>query len=323
MNITTTDWHGLRAYVLESERLRAVVLPTMGAKFASLVDKHTQREWLLQPASLPPQREIPYGTPFDRFEIYGWDEMFPTLHDGNYPEDGPYLNAFLPDHGEVWPLAWLRETSGFDKLALSVNGRVLPYRLVRTVAFDGPDALRLHYTVTNTGAKDFIYLWAPHPLFAVDAQTEIVLPSSVEQVVNVHAMAPWGAHGLRYAWPNARTLDGRTWDLRRVGPTTLRDCRKFYVPPEQSVDWAGLRQSDCGAWLRLEWDSSALPYLGIWIDEGIWATAPTVTLEPTNGFYDSLTMASDNHRIQRLSAGETRFWDVTVRLNNGSAPIEK
>lgn len=323
MTMTTIDWHGLRACVLENERLRAVVLPTIGAKIASIFDKQAQHEWLIQPTSLPPQPEIPYGTPFDKFEIYGWDEMFPTIIAGSYPEEGPYQDAFLPDHGEVWPLTWRRETSAFDALTLSVNGRALPYRLVRTLSFDGLDALRLHYTVTNTGAKDLIALWAAHPMFAVDAQTEIVLPSSVQQVYNVHAMAPWGEHGLLYEWPNARTPDGRTWDLRRIGPPTLRDCRKFYVPPEQPVGWAGLRQIDSGAWLRLEWDGDVLPYLGIWVDEGIWAASSTVALEPTDGFYDSLTTAYDHKRILRLRSGDTRFWDVTLRLNSGSAPIDR
>ncbi len=321
MTLTATDWHGFHAYTLENDQLRVVILPTLGAKVASIFDRKAEREWLVQPLS--PQHEIPYGTAFDKFEMYAWDEMFPTIIAGEYPAEGPYKGAFLPDHGEVWPLPWLRESSASDALALSVNGRALPYRLVRTASLDGPDGLRLHYTVTNTGAKAFSYLWAAHPLFAVDSATEIVLPPSVVEVYNVHAMAPWGDHGRRYDWPRAQTDDGKTWDLRRVGPVTLKDCRKVYVPPEQPIDWAGLRQTDSGAWLRLEWNSSALPYLGLWIDEGIYATAPAVALEPTNGFYDGLATAYENGRTQQLKPGETRFWDVIVRLNNGSAPIEK
>jgi hypothetical protein len=85
--------------------------------------------------------------------------------------------------------------------------------------------------------------------------------------------------------------------LRRVGSPALKTCRKFYVPPELSVSWAGFRQLDSSAWLRMDWDAGKLPYLGLWIDEGSYATVSAVALEPTNAFYDGVTIAYKNNRI--------------------------
>src|SRR5574341_1235739 len=112
-------------------------------------------------------------------------------------------------------------------------------------------------------------------------------------------------HGTRHAFPYPKTKDGKSWDLRRIGPASLKDCRKFNIPPELAVSWCGLRQIDSGAWLRMDWDTRNLPYLGIWIDEGTYATVPTVALEPSHGFYDALTRAYNNKRIASLPAGET------------------
>ena len=140
-------------------------------------------------------------------------------------------------------------------------------------------------------------------------------------MVNVHDVPPWGAHGRRYAFPHPQTRDGKAWDLRRVGPAELDDCRKFFVPPEVQVNWAGLRQDDNGSWLKLSWDAAQLPYLGLWIDEGNYATVSTAALEPMNGYYDSLATAYNNDKVSSLAAGETAQWIVTVQLNDGTLPI--
>jgi galactose mutarotase-like enzyme len=319
MSLTAIEWNGFPAYAIESDQLRVVTLPTMGAKLVSIYDKQAQREWLTQPKA--PQHEIPYGTIFDKFEMYAWDEMFPTIHVVDYPEDGPYKGVPLPDHGEVWPIAWTREGNAADELTLGVDGRVLPYHLTRTASVAGQDAVRLSYSATNTGSAPFACLYAAHPLFAVDDQTQIILPHNVKEVYNVALWPAWGERGRRYAWPNAQTDNGKVWDLRHIGPTSLKDGRKVYVSPEQRIDWAGLRQSDSGAWMRLEWDGDKLPYLGLWIDEGIYVRA--AALEPTDGFYDEPVTALANGKIRHLQPGDTRTWDITIRVNSGSAPIEK
>ncbi len=60
MDITTAaaTWHGLDAWVLESADVRVVVVPQLGAKIVSLLDKRNGVEWLAGPGdrSLAPHR---------------------------------------------------------------------------------------------------------------------------------------------------------------------------------------------------------------------------------------------------------------------------
>lgn len=314
MQPTVSRWYDLNAYTLESDALRVVIVPERGAKIASLVDKRLGHEWLIQPTR-PPAPEIPYAASYVEYDINAWDEMFPTIVSDSYAPAGAYHGAALPDHGEVWPLPWEAAVSE-GGLHTSVSGRALPYRLERTARLETATRLRLDYRVTSLAEEALYLLWSPHALFAADEQTEIMLPAEVTSLYTAHDVPPWGAHGTRHAFPHPQTSDGKTWDLRRVGPPALRDCRKFYVPPELSVDHAGLRQRDTGAWLRLSWDAAALPYLGIWIDEGLYVTVTTIGLSPSNAFYDNVNRAIALGRVAPLGAGETRAWSLAVELGS-------
>jgi galactose mutarotase-like enzyme len=312
MSLTTSRWYDFDAYTLESDVLRVVFVPARGAKIASIYDKRVGREWLIQPTR-PPARDIPYDADYSQFDMNAWDEMFPTIYADRYPVPGKYKDAFLPDHGEVWQRDWASGAAG-ESLALSIEGQALPYTLTRTTSLLAPDTLLLNYRLSNHAQETLHYLWAAHPLYAVDAQTEIVLPPSVTTLYNVHDAPPWGAHGSLFDYPHPHTTDGKAWDLRRVGAASLKSCRKFYVLPDQPVSWAELRQSDSGASLRMEWDARLLPYLGLWIDEGTYATVPTVALEPTNAFYDGATLAYGQGRIATLAVGATADWWVRLKV---------
>jgi hypothetical protein len=229
MPLVTSQWYGFDANTLESDVLRVVIVPARGAKIASIYDKRIGREWLIQPTH-PPARDIPYDADYSRFDMNGWDEMFPTIHTDRYPVPGRYKGTFLPDHGEVWHRTWASKVEG-ESLTLSIDGKALPYTLMRTASLPASDTLLLNYHLVNHADEALHYLWTAHPLFAVDAQTEIVLPPVVTMLYNVHDAPPWGAHGSLYAFPHPRTTDGKVWDLRHVGAASLKSCRKFYVPP--------------------------------------------------------------------------------------------
>ena len=99
--MNTGDWHGFTGYVLENNALRVVIVPALGAKIVSLVDKVAGHEWLAPPTN--PVRARDYGDSFIAHDLAGWDEMFPTIVACPSPHDPAVM---LPDHGEVWALAW-------------------------------------------------------------------------------------------------------------------------------------------------------------------------------------------------------------------------
>lgn len=307
--ILETTWHNFPAITLESKDVRVVIVPDLGAKIVSLFDKTHRREWLVPP--MRPLKQSAYGADFVSQDMSGWDEMLPTIVACDWE------GIHLPDHGEVWSIPWqLESTDG--AVILSVAGVAMSYRFTRSAALITPNCLELRYSLANTGQTAFPYLWAAHPQFAADAYTtRIVLPPEVTRVVNVIDGDPvWGKAGEICDWPEAASTDGQTWHLDRVRPVGNRSCRKFYVPSEQAVAWAALVDEKLGCRLRLDWSPSAVPYLGLWVDEGMYNSAPVAALEPSNGYYDSLERAVHNQKVSVLDSGKNVTWTLRVNLEH-------
>lgn len=312
-----TTWQGLPALQLESEALRAVVVPEVGAKLVSLFDRRTGTEWLVAPGEKP-LRPVPYGAPFVDQDMSGWDEMFPTITTCHYPAPGAHQGVLLPDHGEVWALPWSVVLSSPEQLALAVEGRALPYRLSRTLTFTASDTLQLAYELTNTGSDSLAYLWAAHPQFDCGDGLEVLLPAHVRRVVNsLPAEWGWDQPGTEYGWPEATGPNGGPVRIDEVGPPTLQRARKFFVPPDAAIDGVTLKRRPSGVWLRMGWASGELPYFGLWVDEGALSHTSVVAPEPMTGYYDSLDVAWRNGRVSTIAPGLTQSWTLTIQVGGG------
>jgi galactose mutarotase-like enzyme len=312
-----TTWHGMRAWTLESEYLRTVVVPEMGAKLVSLFDKRNQLEWLVDPGSRP-FKLVPYGAAFENQDMSGWDEMFPTIVACAYPGDGEKFGVPLPDHGEVWAMPWEHEPATPGELKVSVVGKALPYRLTRTLSYSEATTLKMQYELNNLGQKRIAYIWAAHPQFTCGDQAEIKLPPKVTEVCNtIPADWGWGEPETRFGWPQALSIDGNIVRIDRTGPASLGQARKFFVLPETPVGSVGLVRHPSGDWLRLDWDPAEVPYLGIWVDEGALNHTTVTALEPTTGFYDSLAVAWEKKEVTVLETGATHTWALAVRVGTG------
>jgi galactose mutarotase-like enzyme len=321
ITLVQTTWHGLSAWALESECLRVVVVPEMGAKLVSLLDKRNQLEWLVDPDGRP-FKQVPYGAAFVNQDMSGWDEMFPTIVACAYPGTGERYGTALPDHGEVWTLPWMLEPSNPNQLKLSVVGKALPYRLTRTLKYSAATTLKMFYELNNLSQERIAYIWAAHPQFTCGEQAEIMLPPQVTEVCNtIPADWGWGEPETRFGWPQAVSVEGNIVRINRTGPASLQQARKFFVLPETTVGWTGLVRQPASDWLRLDWNPAEVPYLGIWVDEGALNYASVVALEPTTGFYDSLAVAWKNKEVTILEPGAKHTWTLTVRIGTGEQPF--
>ncbi len=319
--IYQTVWHELSAWALENETLRTIVVPELGAKLVSLFDKRNQLEWLAGSGDRP-FRPVAYGATFTDQDMSGWDEMFPTITACAYPGDGDRHGIALPDHGEVWVLPWSLDKATDGRLTFSVEGQALPYRLTRTAELSDEGTLHLKYQMINRSAHCLPYLWAAHPQFICGREAEVIFPAHVNTVCNSLAESwGWGAPETRFDWPLASALDGTPVRLDRIGPPTRHQARKFFVPPDVQVDWAELRLQPSRAWLRLHWDAQRVPYLGLWVDEGVFNPESVVALEPMTGYYDTLTVAWGKQRVALAEPGETHEWALTVRVGTGEQPF--
>lgn len=313
IQLQLTTWHDQPAWALESDHLRVVTVPGMGAKIVSVTNKVAAHEWLLGPADRPFQ-PVAYGASFVEQDMSGWDEMYPTINACAYPGDGPHAGTALPDHGEVWALAWEVTQANAGALTMRVNGRALPYTLTRTLTMPQPDTLHMAYTVENTGTAPLTGLWAAHPQFAASAATEIRLPADINHMLVVQPLEDWGAAGSEVTWPIATTPAGAPYALHRVTTADAHKSRKLYTLPDQPVEWAMLVETNADHWLRMDWDAAQIPYLGVWVDEGHYNPALSIALEPATGFYDDLALAWQNQRVPVLAPGAKTNWALTVTV---------
>lgn len=321
VSLSPTSWYGHKAWALENDTIRTVVVPDLGAKLVSLLDKRTQREWLVGPGDRPLEK-VPYGASFVDQDMSGWDEMFPTIVACSYPAPGEKRGTPLPDHGEVWSLSWFNEQSRPDALRLSVEGKALRYRLTRTLTYSSADTLRMRYELQNLETESMPFMWAAHPQFQYGAEAQIRLPAQVKEVCNtLPAEWGWGEPETRFDWPEALRVGGRRVRIDQVGPASKNQARKFFVPPEISVGWAGLIQRPQGDWLRLDWDPRETPYLGLWVDEGKISHEAVAALEPMTGYYDSLAVAWEKQLVAMIEPGESRSWTLAVCLGTGGQPF--
>ncbi|HUE75220.1 MAG TPA: DUF5107 domain-containing protein, partial [Chloroflexota bacterium] len=126
----------LPALALESDAIRLVVLPTVSGKMISLVDHSTGREWLWRSPTrrLQPPR---YASNFADWDISGFDECFPGIEEGPYPEF-PWAGVEVPDHGEWWTLPWNSRVDD-GEIVLSLHGVRFPYQVEKRISFVAPD----------------------------------------------------------------------------------------------------------------------------------------------------------------------------------------
>jgi galactose mutarotase-like enzyme len=282
--------------------LGVAIAPRFGGKITSL--RAQGHEWLT-PAVPGALRQYPPGTAFAHADMSGWDEMLPTIiacEDPTRPES----EVALPDHGDLWDRPWEIVDRGPRELTLRATSSSLPLTLSRRVSIER-GAVCLDYQVHNGGLADVPYLWAAHPQFRCAPGTRVVLPNDVVSVVNAQQDA-LGDLGEVLDWP----LHGG-FDLGFVRDVGARDCRKVYAPPEQTVACASLVDG-AGRSLTLSWDGGAVPYLGIWIDEGRYSREPVCALEPCTGFFDSLSDAVRSGRCAVVAPGATRSWSLAVRF---------
>jgi hypothetical protein len=172
--------------------------------------------------------------------------------------------------------------------------------------------------LVNLGPEALYCLWAAHPQFACDPGTRIVIPDGVEEVINALPLdwgEEWGPAGTRNRWPAKIGLAGHAYIQDVVGSPALRRGRKFYIPPDTPVSRVGLVRPATGGSLWLEWDPVAVTCCGVWIDEGLLNARPSVAIEPTTGYYDTLNTAWANRRLAVVGPGVVASWEIVVQLN--------
>jgi galactose mutarotase-like enzyme len=292
-----TEVEGWDAWTGETEQLVVTIVPELGGKAVSLQNRKTGREWLWR--SDKPLGNEGYGTSFAAGDESGWDEMFPAIDAGAYPQ-APWQGRAIPDHGEVWSRAWEHQTTS-SALTCRIGGVLFPYVLEKTYTFPAADTLRTEYTVANLSGAPFSFLWAAHPLLQVREGMKLHVPNDLKEIeVSYSAVGRLGAFGSKQPWPLAHSsISGGLVDLSTVEPNAGRFAEKYYFTGRLGLGsgsgsgsgYAGISDPATGEALMFYFPADQVPYLAVWANYGGFSGNYHVALEPATGCMDELAHA--------------------------------
>lgn len=297
---------------LADDSVRLAVIPELGGKIVSLRSVRSGREWLWANPYLPLREPERGGSYVQRFDSGGWDEVLPTV-DPCKVEGTPWGGG-LTDHGEMWCRAWHVTEAGRDAVSLELDDPGLPVRVRRRISLGpGEGRVSIGYTLHNRGGEAVPFIWAAHPLMAIEPGMRIELPPGMR----VGCVAKIGAAPVRsgetFDWPYAGGFDFSHVPGRDAGFAV-----KLFTGA-MGGHGITLVSPDGSESLRFRVTSGLDPRIGLWLNYGGWSGAGTVNyfnagIEPTTTPGDRLDAAIRDRTAAMLDGGAERRWTLTVEL---------
>ncbi len=262
---------------------------------------------------------------FDEGDASGWDECLPSVAACQVETAAGIAN--IPDHGDLWRVDWQKhgpESKSGDGSSITLFGKCfsLPLEVERTIHLHEIERgwrLDLSYRVRNCGKYSVPWSWAAHPLFVCDEGDRILLPESVHTLrVEGSGGKRLGQSGASVDWPVAKLANGSTANLSTVNRSDSGVGDKLFAGPLTSGEnWCVLERQSAGIHVRVQFDTAATPYLGLWLCYGGWPEKPgpkqvCVAMEPSTAPVDSLAISGPWSR--QLAPGESYSWPMQVEI---------
>jgi hypothetical protein len=306
--ISLSSYKNKNSIVLESGKMRAEFISDPGGKLASLINKETGYEYLVQRKNAV-YRDQPFGGVYVDAECSGFDDMFPTI-DICKCENEPWKGIEMADHGEVWSLPWDYSTDNYS-LRLSVHGVRFPYKLERHIHFTDENSLRIDYKLSNNSPFDFEFLWAGHLMINLEEGTELLLPDDCTQAVTVLSNGR-GTFGDINNWPHFLDKNGNSYRADISGPESVGRFEKYYFVNKLNDGWCKLKYPDNKTKLEVTFPVNVIPYLGILMNEGGWDGLYNIIIEPCSVCYDRPDVAKKYGQVSKIGAFGTLNWHVGI-----------
>jgi hypothetical protein len=317
----TTIVDDLRCLSFETTLLKLAVLPELGAKVITLKDNASGHEYLWRHPGRP-FRRAQYGDAYDRYDISGWDECFPTIGEVVYPED-PWKGVVVPDHGELWTLPWQWDFQD-DTLRMWTHSVRFAYRFERSFRFTATTTVEISYRVSNPTPFALKALWSMHPFLSVTPTSRVLLPPDVRVRVELSLNERIGSFLSEHAWPLTQDRHGQPVDLSVMGPRGQQSVEKLFTTPVPA-GWAALVDETAGHFLAFTFDPVQTPFVGICHIRGGWPAegepAYSTILEPCAGWPDRLDLAITRGACMIIPPQGERRWQVTLHVGTGSTAL--
>lgn len=307
----STEWSlgGHPAVLLENTVTRIVVLPGLGGKIISIVDKRADQELLWRNDRVPLQPAA-FGSSYDDQFIGGWDELYPN----DMPEE--LAGQPVPDHGELWavPWTWSSGTSAYDVwVELTVRGAVTGTEVTRRLSLGTGSDLAVDYRISNPGRTDQPFLWKSHVAVQLHPDTVVDVAAGdvlVHEFGTPRARPPEG----HFTWPWLSAGEVRH-DLRTLPDTSRRGVSEFLIATTLERGECAVRHPSARTGLELTWDRADLPSCWLFASYGGgWRGLDVLVLEPCSGHPLSVAEGSEAGTHQTLPAKSTKSWQLRAHI---------
>lgn len=313
MTVLSTEYlDGLKSIKMENDSVSLSVLPEVGGKIISLFSKAGNMEFLWSSGRTFVKPE--YGVKYEKWDISGFDECFPTLLECSYPE-WPWQNTLIPDKGELFSQPWKCQIDN-QRLSMTAHGIRFPYKLSKLLSLRD-NVLIIDYELENLSPYLFKYIWSPHPLFNVAEGARIKIPESPDMLTVFSKGEKHKSRFYESKWPWALTAMGEKVDISFIKSADAGLANK-YIISGLSEGWCGIEYPNSENYLILRFPLDQLPYIGVWINEGGWPfdAEPNynVALEPCSGYPDDLETAIANKTHAELGGFQTKNWSLEIEV---------
>jgi hypothetical protein len=291
-----TKIDGIPIVRLESDYLKVEVVPEVGGRVLSLVEKRSGYEFLWRNHTLRLERLLP-GSEYDPNFYGGVDELIPN----DIPEK--INDVDCPDHGELWttPLSWKVED---ERLLLQGKLPKFGLRYEREMSLRRDrSCLDFTYRISNESGRTREFLWKLHAALAIQPGDIIHCPARKGQVVDL----AWSRHKTLapFDWP---MIEGEAANVIPAADGTV----DFYYLFELSSGIIGWKRPSHGLSFAYEFNPKVFPCAWLFASYGGFRGHYTVVLEPCTAMPLSVNDAAAKNQCSRLEPGQTLETSVTL-----------
>ena len=313
-------YRGLKTAVIENEILRVVVLIDKGADIYQFVHKPTDVDFLYRSpwgvrdtSRFVPTTGSPMGMFIDQYEG-GWQTILPA---GGNPSS--YRGADLGLHAEVSTMPWdcvVTEDSP-DRVSMRCSVRTyrMPFFFEKTLTLTrGSPMLEIEAALVNEGEEPVHCVWGEHialgpPFLSEDCVIDMpggeLITHPTEHDPN-NRLKP----DVHSRWPTTEAKDGRSIDMSKVPPKSLRAYDMAYVA-EMPEGWYAVTNQRTGVGFGFVFPKKVFRYVWYWQSFGggfgypFYGRTYNVGLEPFTSYpNEGLTNAIENGTALLIEAGQ-------------------
>jgi galactose mutarotase-like enzyme len=309
-----------KTHVLRSALLEVTVAPEEGGRISSIRSLQSGVEFLAQPYQARLVQEPSLAAKFEHGICAGIEECLPSVGPSSEGTEG----GAVPDHGDFWQMPWQVTHSDSSSLACCATGFSRPLHFAKTATVRD-NILTILYRVRNLGTLSVSFLYACHPLLAIEPEDRVLLPPEVSTVsVDYSRDGRAGKPGDETPWPTTKNLQR----LDVVLPKTAGSADMLYTQR--------LREGRCGLYrvgpqqgMKLHFDTARLPFLGIWLCYGGWPHPPqlplqyAVALEPTSAPANTLDKAQQAGMATDVLPGEDIEWTIRFEVSEAGIGLQE